>query len=536
MNEALTSRQRVAFPKMALAAVAVLASSPARAATIAVSTSIELSAAIAGAKPGDTIVLASGTYALAGVTCATNATAVTPIVVRAATPLAAVIELSGVEGFKVTGAHWHFEGLDVRGVCPNDSDCEHAFHVVGQASGFTLRDSRVRDFNAQLKVNAEKVGGAMKAPDDGLVERCELFDSAGRKTSNPVTKLNIDGGARWVVRDNYLHDFAKDGGNFISYGAFMKSGGSDGLFERNLVVCSTEGATADTRIGLSFGGGGTAPEYCAPAYDAGVPCDPEHTNGTMRNNVIAACSDVGIYLNRSAGTELLFNSLIGTSGIDFRFASTSGVAHGNVLAGAIKNRDGATHSEGPNLAGVSQALFDAWYIAPLAGDLRLKGDVSALLGQATPHAHVKDDYCARVRPAASPSLGALEHSLGDCATDPGGGGMGGGGMGGGGMGGGGMGGGGGAGVGGAGGGMGGVGGIGGGPGAGAAGGGGMSGGLGAAGSTSTTTSDDTPRPAGGGGADTDAGCGCHTPGDVPREGAWRLVAFAALGLAARRRR
>ena len=65
-----------------------------------------------------------------------------------------------------------------------------------------------------------------------------------------LLKLNIDTGDDWVVRDNYLHDFSMAGG--ISYGAFMKSGGNRGVFERNLVICVKDAPAGDTRIGLSF--------------------------------------------------------------------------------------------------------------------------------------------------------------------------------------------------------------------------------------------------------------------------------------------
>lgn len=392
---------------------------PARAAEIPVSTADELLAAIAAAAPGDEIVLASGTYALgANVDCSQSGTDAEPIVVRAATPLDAEIVFDALEGFKVSGAHWRFEGLAIRGACAADDDCEHAFHVSGDADGFALVDCRVQDFNAQLKVNAGQVDGVWETPDDGLVAGCELFDSDPRQTGNPTTKLNIDTGDRWVVRDNYIHDFTKGGGDGVSYGAFMKSGGHDGLFERNLVVGSTSADTTGVRIGLSFGGGGTGAQYCAPAFDAGVPCDVEHTGGTMRNNIIASCTDVGIYLNRAADTQLLFNTLVATSGVDFRFDTTSGVAHGNLLEGMIRDRDGGTHTESDNQSAVDAATFAALYTDPTRGDLSLLGDPSALEGTAAAEPSVQDDYCARPRPSGPSTVGALEHTLGDCDTVP----------------------------------------------------------------------------------------------------------------------
>lgn len=388
----------------------------AKAAQVHVSNPDELRAAIAAAKAGDEITLAPGIYALSGskIACSADGTPSAPIVVRSSTPLAAKLELSTVEGFFVTGAHWHFEGLDVQGTCPVDDDCEHAFHVAG-ASGFVLRSSRIVDFNAQLKVNATAQGAAI--PHGGLVEGCEIYDTRARHTNNPVTKLNIDSGDGWVVRANYIHDFHKTS-NSPSYGAFMKSGGKNGLFERNLVLCSRDVTTkAAVTIGLSFGGGLTGPRYCAPAFDAETPCAVEHEDGVMRNNVIANCSDVGIYVAKGKGTSLLHNTLIATSGVDFRFDTTTGEARGNVVGGAMRNRDGATHVASDNLTGVERALFEAMYVAPLLGDLRRKGDLSALLGKVAASPSVPDDYCARAR-TGNWDLGALQHSLGDCATVP----------------------------------------------------------------------------------------------------------------------
>jgi hypothetical protein len=378
---------------------------------VPVKNTAELIAAVGAAAPGDRLLLADGTYAIDDkVRCNAMATKAAPVEVVAVNPLGAKITFNTVVGFAVNGAHWHFEGLDIQGVCPADDDCEHAFQVSAAAAGFVLRKSRVRDFNAQLKVNANMINGVMTIPHDGLIEGNEIADTRARNTSNPVTKLNIDTGDRWIVRANYIHDFQKGGGNNVSYGAFMKSGGNDGLYERNLVVCSKD-TTGGVRIGLSFGGGGTAPQFCAPAFNANTPCDPEHTGGVMRNNIIANCSDVGVYLNRARNTKVLYNTLVNTTGIDFRFASTTGVAIGNVLSSKIRGRDQGTFVGSENLEDVSD--FDALYMAPLIGDLRKKGDLQRLLGKGTARLDVTDDYCGRARSGAF-DLGAVQATLGDC--------------------------------------------------------------------------------------------------------------------------
>lgn len=385
---------------------------------VSVRTTSELAGAIVAATAGDVIILEDGTYDSTGFSCQASGLEDQPITVRARNPLQAKVRMNALEGFKVSGANWHFEDLDVTGVCAVDSSCEHAFHVQGEASGFWLRRSRVTDFNAQLKVNSAQVAGVWKTPHKGLIEGNELFDTRARNTSNPTTKLNIDTGDDWVLRANYLHDFQKGGGDTVSYGAFLKSGGKRGVVERNLVVCTTKTPPhmGGVRIGLSFGGGGTAPQFCAPAFNAAVPCDVEHEDGVLRNNLIIGCSDVGIYLNRAKNTQVLHNTLIATLGVDFRFATTSGQAAGNLLAGRIRNRDAATGVFAGNLENVTAQDFAGWYVDPLGADLRKKGDLTALLDKGTVPPGVSEDYCARARGNLPIELGALEHSLGDCLT------------------------------------------------------------------------------------------------------------------------
>lgn len=403
----------------AMSVAVVFAGGTAEARQVPVATAAELSAAIAAAAPGDEIILQSGEYALTGADCTANGTAQAPIVVRAATPLGALIKFNALEGFKVSGAHWQFQGLGIRGVCPNDADCEHAFHVFGGADGFVLRGSYVVDFNAQLKVNAAPLtaGGPYVIPNRGLVEGNELGDKHPRNTTTPVTKVNIDTGDGWIVRANYIHDFHKTNSDPV-YAAFMKSGSTNGLFERNLVICTKDVMNADTQVGLSFGGGGTAPQFCAPAFDAAIPCSVEHSNGTMRNNVIINCNDVGIYLNQAKDSHLLHNTLIANAGIDFRFANTSGEARGNLMAGMIRMRDGATFSAQDNVTAVPMQQFIYWYVDPLNGDLRARNDLSPFLQKAPVLTQVTDDYCARARTDPKYDVGALEATLGDCTTFP----------------------------------------------------------------------------------------------------------------------
>jgi hypothetical protein len=406
---------------------ALLLHRPALARTVPVDSTAGLIAAVVGARPGDDIVLADGTYVLPGdhggshgVDCLAAGTAAAPITVRAARPLGARIESSAVEAFAVGAPYWHFDGLDIRGVCPDDSRCEHAFHVVGRAVGFAMRGNRVADFNAQLKVNA--AGDDHALPDDGLVEGNLFLDTHPRRTANPVTPVNIDNAAGWVVRANLIRNFHKAGGDGVSYGAYAKGGARGPVFERNLVLCATGeesgegGGGGGERIGLSFGGGGMAPALCAPAWSGAAPCDPEVEGGVMRNNVVADCSDVGVYLNRARDTRLLYNTLVATGGVVFRFAGSTGEAVGNVLASSIRTRQGGSVTMADNLADLSPGQFRAWFRDPTQGDLRRSGDPGLLAGKGTPRPDLADDFCGRPR-EGRPDLGAVQLSAGGCALD-----------------------------------------------------------------------------------------------------------------------
>lgn len=390
----------------------------AQAQIVPVSDATGLRDAINAAVPGQQIVLAAGTYNVTGnLLCDTAASAGAPITVRAATPRTVLIRFDAVEGFKVSEPYWRFEGLDIEGVCAVDSDCEHAFHIFGAADFTVIRDNVVRDFNAQIKSNGDFVGPTFVFPDDVLIERNRFYDSRARATGNPVTKIDVVGGRRWIVRANTIYDFEKGGGNFISYAAFLKGNSRDGLFERNLVICERQ-FSGGVRLGLSFGGGGTGPNSICEDGN----CIPEHQNGIMRNNVIVNCPmDVGIYLNSGMNSRLQHNTLYNTAGIDVRFAASTADLRNNLLSGQIRNRDGGSHTSAGDLSQVALASFASWFQDPaLANFQLLNGSSIVNLGVAAPL--VSDDFCANLRNDGMADIGAVEYDGdGVCDTTVGGG-------------------------------------------------------------------------------------------------------------------
>ena len=385
---------------------------------IAVATADGLRAALRAAAPGDVITLAPGTYHFEGKSINTGLAgrADAPIVVRAARPGTVHIELATLEGFVVGAPYWRFENLDIIGVCRADDDCEHAFHVIGGAHHFASVNNTISDFNAHFKIN----GADGLYPDDGLIEHTTLRATHPRATTRPVSFVDIVTASGWKLSANLITDFIKSEGNDVSYGAYAKGGGKNNVFERNVVWCEhTLRGYPGQRVGLSLGGGGTGQEYCRDGR-----CITEQDGGVLRANLVVGCSDAGIYLNSAAGSTVVDNTLLDTTGIDMRFPTSSARVDGNLVDGPIHARDGAIAHLGDNL---STALWRSYagshpvrslFRAPQAGDfawrdgapLRAEADEVARPAQAS-------DLCGRAR--AVPAVYGAFANAKECAA-PGG--------------------------------------------------------------------------------------------------------------------
>ena len=275
--------------------------------------------------------------------------------------------------------------------------------------------------------------------------------------------MDIVGGDRWVVRQNFIADF---GSNKVTYGAFMKGGSTNGIFERNLVVCEWK-TKGGPRVGLSFGGGGTMPGkiYRTPEGD-------EEGGGIMRNNIIANCPNAeGIYLNKAGRSKIYNNTIYNAYGIQARFPPSSpSEIRNNIISGAITERNeahlfaennlatgygigdyipgaverltlrisnydakypslvstanvkwaqrqivglGGWLGEGPLGRGISS--FRDWFVSPRLLDFDpVSIDRIARRGEAL--TEVTDDFCGQRRGKAVVDLGAIEYSAGRCGA------------------------------------------------------------------------------------------------------------------------
>jgi hypothetical protein len=375
--------------------------------------SASLVAALKNARAGDMVVIAPGTYMIAtSVGLIAQGTPTSPIWVTAPSLGSVIIKSKTTEMINVNAANWNFENLLIQGDCVPDSACEHAFHVVEKASGFMLRNSILRDFNAMIKGNGQN--GTY--PSNVLIENNQFYNRWGRDVG-VLTFIDVVGGDYWTLRGNYIADFQKAGGNFISYGAFLKGGSRYGLFENNFVVCSRYLPYAgDARLGLSFGGGGTGPQFC----DRGEQCETgEHIQGIMRNNILMNCSDAGIFMRKAVDCKLHNNILYNTIGID----EVDGTSGTEALYNIAYNTDNtfiydraSTHNnamDAKNFSTNSKPAILALFTNPDSGDFSLKGTNTK--GTSSISGFTKD-MCGFTRTAATPEYGPIEFSTSDAAA------------------------------------------------------------------------------------------------------------------------
>jgi hypothetical protein len=369
---------------------------------IAVGSAEDLISTIHNAQPGDVITIAPGEYTFTGKSIAVAADGLdtAPIKVRAKRFGTVTLQFDLQEGFHIRGANWIFENLIINGICRNDTRCEHAFHVVGAAHSTIIRNNWISNFNASLKVN----GARGRFPDRGRVAYNVFINDRPRQTSNPVTLLDIVGASNWVAEANFIADFAKAQGDRVSYGAFFKGAGEDNIFERNLVRCEWR-QQGGTRVGFSFGGGGTNAGSCRDGK-----CRQEHSRGIMRNNIVMNCpNDVGVYLNKSADTLIHNNLLIDTRGIDIRYPESTATVLSNVIDGRILARADGRFTKRGNIESMFKAVVNGsvsstLFAEPKIGNLTIT-DEKALKTSGTPVTAAARDICGREYPSEHAQVG-----------------------------------------------------------------------------------------------------------------------------------
>ena len=262
-----------------------------------------------------------------------------PIVISGGEYGNVIFELDKKVGFEIDSPFWHFDSIIFKGTCDKDSSCDHAFHLKAGADNVIFTNNDFVNFNAAIKSNGEvdKQTALSAFPSYVNISHNRFYNEWVRNTHLPVTPIDVVGGKGWRIEHNFISDFAKALGNRVAYGAFLKGGSQNGTFYKNVVACSYKLPFlnfSDTRVGLSFGGGGTSPEFCQSESRG---CQYEHYNGNMDSNVIFNClTDVSVYINKSQQIKMVSNVLLNSLGINIANASSDidvreNILHGNIL-------------------------------------------------------------------------------------------------------------------------------------------------------------------------------------------------------------
>lgn len=370
---------------------------------IHIATVEELLRAISQARPGHVITLAPGTYRFKGraIEVRQPGTQEMRVVVRAERPGTVDLELNALEGFLVSAPFWTFENLTIRGACSQHASCEHAFHIVGDARHFAARNNTIVDFNAHFKINRH----GEKFPDAGIIEGNTLTNRSVRNTYSSVTPIDLVAANGWRVRRNLITDFIKGQSDKTSYGAFAKGAGADNRFEQNVVICENllQGVPG-RRVGLSIGGGGTYGPYCRDGR-----CVVEQERGVIEANLIASCSDEGIYINRGARSRIVHNTVIDTAGIMVRFPESSADIEGNLVDASIRTREEGIARKNDNIE--TSMLKTYLGMHPVRNLFQAGSNPSFLWADEPPRRSMTDtpplDLCGSKRPG-TPAYGAFE--------------------------------------------------------------------------------------------------------------------------------
>jgi hypothetical protein len=367
------SMQHSVIRRLLITVVTILAPCVAQARAIHAASAPEIISAVNNAKAGDVITVAPGHYVLPGLRMTASGTAKHPIVLRAAKPGTVEFRSSATEFMKISAPGWTVENLDIAGTCQDDSDCEHAFHIVGRANHTIIRDNRIRDYNAHIKGNGENG----HFPDDVLIENNWLFDTRPRVTDNPIAPVDVVGGSRWTVRGNLIADFAKRldhppmRTDDWSYGLFLKGNSERGMIAGNIVDCDIDAPPTRSIRGISLGASGTGPGLC----DKGGACRTEHRQGTIWGNIVLNCpAEPGLYLFQAQDTLVAGNIVVGTTGIDVVGIASKARVSGNTLDGAIAVTGGATATGVKDNVILSAAAARQNYFLPLLGKAPVKDD------------------------------------------------------------------------------------------------------------------------------------------------------------------
>ncbi len=371
-----------------------------QAADLQVSSASQIASAFGSASAGDRIIIAPGEYSFGAALWTGNAG---PVTVTTTDVGAAKLNFNSLEGLVFNHPDWTLEKVWVNGVCAGEN-CEAGVGVKAGATRFKMQQARVSNWTQHVKAARDPTSEV----EDAQILSSEFWNDALRP--NGATPLDLVGGKRWRIIGNYVHDYGGDPNG--DYGIFLKGGTSDGLIERNLIICAQDNAAGGATLGISFGGGGTGYSFC-PNQN----CDCEDYDSIARNNIVLHCTDAGLHTKRACGSKF-YNNTVYDVGVGVQIQINGAGApvqiRNNVLSAGISG-PGNLYTESNNLISAAASVFRSAYANPDLADFRGGSNSSALENQGANLGEVAGDYCGTTRNMID--LGAIEFP-GACDTWP----------------------------------------------------------------------------------------------------------------------
>ncbi len=383
-----------------------------------VSSVSELESAVNNATPGDTILIADGTYQLDGVSLWVD---VPDVTLRSASGNREAVTLDGnyitAEIVQIATSNVTIADLTLR------EAYDHPIHVMSSDGANTentlIYNVHIVDPGQQaIKVNPAAAGFY---PDHGEIacSHIELTDAGRPHIRDECYTGGVDAHQAWgwIIRDNLIEGFWCTTG-LSEHAVHMWRGCRDTVVERNVLRNNARGVG----FGLAENDGGrTYPDNPCPGAGGGYV---DHYGGIIRNNSIFVNDsrifaspdgfDCGVCLWQACGAWAVHNTVASTqapaaSSIEWRFDHTDVDIVNNLLTHNLWDRGGTARLAG-NLEYQPLSLF----VDGAGGDLHLLPSATAAIDQGVAIAAglCDDDIDGDARPSGSGrDVGADEYTV-----------------------------------------------------------------------------------------------------------------------------
>jgi hypothetical protein len=361
-----------------------------------VSTVEELTAAVRAAAPGQTILIAPGTYRL---TTTLNVAKAKNLALRGATDNYNDVVLLGRGATVRGGPEQGIQLLDSQDIVIANLSLgefrDNPLHLHGALGCARVRLYNVRCFDAATNfIHATDDGPNRGGVSDVTIEYC-LFEYTRPYSSREFGAcINILNGKNWVLRNCVFRNLPMKlaGADHYPAAILASNGASNTLCERNTFI------------------------NCARAIAFGITPRKnfhDHTGGIIRNNMIyrdaRTRGDTGVMVWDSPDTKVLHNTVIlnGTyaNAIEYRFAGSKNLLIANNLCdGEIAERENAEALLNGNITNAEIS----WLTDAPRGNLHLRSGAAAI-DRGVFVDDCRDDFDGEARPQGkAPDVGADE--------------------------------------------------------------------------------------------------------------------------------